>query len=158
MCTALPDACFGLWWLHLTPQALSESPVSFCVACPQWSGPQGSGLEGPGEVNETLSLGYWGYSVELQVVSWIHLAAFNYNIYTCLFLTFANSVNTKYNYNKNPLTKSVDFWLSSHRVAMPWTVALTSGSVFSIVASVASPFLVGGGSCRVRGLFGIQPP
>lgn len=56
------------------------------------------------------------------------------------------------------LTKSVDCLLSSHMVAIPWTVALTSGRVFSIVASLVVPFVVGGGSCRVMGLLGIQPP
>lgn len=48
--------------------------------------------------------------------------------------------------------------LRSHRVDMPCTVVLTSGSVCSIVASLAVPFVVGGGSCREMGVLGIQLP
>lgn len=56
------------------------------------------------------------------------------------------------------LTKSEDCLLSSHMVAIPWTVTLMSGKVFSIVASLVVPFVVGGGSCRETGVLGIQPP
>lgn len=56
------------------------------------------------------------------------------------------------------LTKSDDCLLSSHMVAIPCTVVLTSGSVCSRVASLVVPFVVGGGRCREMGVLGIQPP
>lgn len=59
---------------------------------------------------------------------------------------------------RDGLTKSVDCLLSSHMIDIPLTVALTSGKVFSIVASLVVPLVVGGGSCREAGVLGIQPP
>jgi hypothetical protein len=56
------------------------------------------------------------------------------------------------------LTKSVDCLLRRYTAAMPLTVVLMSGKVFSMVLSVHCPLVVGGGCCRLMGKLGIQPP